>query len=310
VPIGRPIASTQIYVLDRARRPVPIGVPGELWIAGDGLARGYLKRPELSAERFVPDPFDPRPGARMYLTGDLARWRADGTLECLGRIDNQIKLRGYRIELGEIEAVVAEHPLVRQCVALVREDVPGDQRLTAYCTLAEGAGELDLEALRQLCRERLPAYMVPAAFLPIEDFPLTPNAKVDRLALAKRPLEEPGAGPAAEEYVAPRNELETQIAAVWAKLLGRERVPIHTNFFDLGGHSLLLAQMRVELTEALGRAVSVIELFQYPTVAGLAAHLAAAPAKGGRARADERATRGKNLSAGRQQLMRRRETRG
>jgi hypothetical protein len=245
----------------------------------------------------------------MYLTGDLARWRSDGTLECLGRTDNQIKLRGYRIELGEIEAVVAEHPAVRQCVAIVREDLPGDQRLTAYCTLVEGTplSGLDAEALRALCRERLPAYMVPAAFVPIAEFPLTPNAKVDRLALARRALEVVGAK---EEYVAPRNELETAIAAVWSRLLGRQQLPIHANFFDLGGHSLLLAEMRVALTEALGRPVSVIQLFQYPTVAGLASHLAAAQPQGGRARAAERAHRGKNLSAGRQQLMRRRQARG
>jgi amino acid adenylation domain-containing protein len=314
VRIGRPIASTRISVLDRARRPAPIGVPGDLWIGGEGLARGYLGRPELTAERFVSDPFSPRPGARMYLTGDRARWHADGTLECLGRIDNQIKLRGYRIELGEIEAVVAEHPSVRQCVAIVREDTPGDQRLTAYCTLDAAAGNgtpsaLDADALRALCRARLPGYMVPSAFVALDAFPLTPNAKVDRLALAQRPLETP-AGAAEAEQAAPRNELESKIAAVWSRLLRRPRVPIHANFFDLGGHSLLLAEMRVALTEALARPVSVIELFQYPTIAGLAAHLAEARAGAAPKQAEARGRRGQSLSAGRQQLMRRRETRG
>ena len=306
--IGRPIASTQVYVLDRDRRPVPAGIPGELWIGGDGLARGYLQRPELTAERFVPNPFDDTPGARMYLTGDLARWHADGTLECLGRIDNQIKLRGYRIELGEIEAVVTEHPAVGQCVTIVREDTPGDQRLTAYCRLEEGAGELDPDALRGLCREKLPAYMVPATFVPIDEFPLTPNNKVDRLALGRTKLELAGA---AEEYVAPRNELEAKIAAVWGELLGLERVPIHSNFFDLGGHSLLLAQLRVALAEALEREITVIQLFQYPSVAALAGHLGeAVSSRKQRARAEERDRRGKSLSAGRAQLMRRRRSRG
>jgi len=313
VSIGRPIANTQIYVLDRNRRPVPIGVTGELWIAGDGLARGYLERPELTAERFVPDPFSNEPGARMYVTGDLARWHEDGTLECLGRVDNQVKLRGFRIELGEIESVVAEDELVRQCVSIVREDTPGDQRLVAYYTVEEGhnGATVDTEALRARCREKLPAYMVPSAFVELKEFPLTPNAKVDRLALGRMQMS--AAAAPAEAYVAPRNELETVIASVWCAVLGLERVPIHSNFFDLGGHSLLLAQARVRLESELGRKVSVIELFQYPTVSGLAAHLAAladgAAGAAGTSQEERRPQRTRSLAEGRKALMRKRRTR-
>ncbi len=301
VRIGRPIASTRVYVLDRHHEPVPVGVPGELWIAGDGLARGYHGRPELTAERFVADPFAPEPGARMYRTGDLARRHPDGELECLGRIDNQVKLRGYRIELGEIEAVLQEEPGVRQCVALVREDTPGDQRLVANCVPDAGVG-VDPARLRERGRARLPAYMVPSAFVALEALPLTPNGKVDRRALlALKP--EPPAGPA--RRTAPRNAAEAQIAQVWQAVLGLEELDVDTNFFDLGGHSLLLAQVRARLQGDFP-GVSIIELFQDPTVAALAQHLA-----GRGAAAEEPADqKGRGLAAGRQALMRRRRIRG
>jgi amino acid adenylation domain-containing protein len=303
VSIGKPIDNTRIYVLDSRRRPLPIGVTGELWIAGDGLARGYLDREELTAERFVDDPFVA--GERMYLTGDLARWRGDGTLECLGRTDNQVKLRGYRIELGEIETVLAEEPGVERCVCVVREDTPGDQRLTAYWIKGE-SGEPTTEALRARGNAALPAYMVPSAFVELDALPLTPNKKVDRKALLAREAETPATAVAAEDHVAPRNELERQIAAIWGQVLGIEDVPVHTNFFDLGGHSLLLAQVRVQLTETLGRTIPIIDLFQYPTISGLAAHLDE-PKRPAAAKGRER--RGKDLAAGRRNLRQRRRSR-
>jgi hypothetical protein len=249
IAIGRPLANTRVYVLDEARRPVPIGVRGQLWIGGAGLARGYLGRAELTAERFVPDPFAGEPGARMYATGDLARWRRDGQLECLGRADGQIKLRGFRIELGEIEAVLAEAPGVRQAVALVREDTPGDQRLVAYVVLESGA-ELDAPALREQARRRLPGYMVPAAFAALESLPLTPNGKVDRRALAG--LGQVAAAHAGQGHVPPASETERALAGIWAELLGMAEISLLDNFFDLGGHSLLSVQVTARVRDRLG----------------------------------------------------------
>jgi amino acid adenylation domain-containing protein len=304
VSIGRPIGNTRIYVLDSRRRPVPIGVTGELWIAGDGLARGYLERPELTAERFVDDPFETAPGERMYLTGDLARWHEGGTLECLGRTDNQVKLRGYRIELGEIETVLAEEEGVEQAVCVIREDTPGDQRLTAYWVRGPG-GEPTTESLRARGSSALPAYMVPAAFVELDALPLTPNKKVDRKALLARDSDTPTVDAAAPEHVAPRNELESSIAGIWGEVLGLANVPVHTNFFDLGGHSLLLAQVRVRLAETLERPIPIIELFQYPTVAALATHLGT----GEKTRAPDRQGRSRALSAGRRNLRQRRRSR-
>ena len=270
ITVGRPIANTSLYVLDPHGRPVPQGVAGELFIGGDGLARGYLERPELTAERFVPDPFSRASGACMYRTGDRARWLATGELECLGRVDNQVKLRGFRIELGEIETVLADCDAVRECVAVVREDTPGDQRLVAYVVPAAADVELDPAPLREAARERLPGYMVPAGFVAVDALPLTPNGKVDRRALLER-------GPApsgpSTDIQAPRNDLERRIADVWGPALGLAEVPVDSNFFDLGGHSLLLAEVHVKLQQALTQEVTIIELFQYPTIASLAAHL-------------------------------------
>ena len=272
VAIGRPIANTRMYVLDAHLEPVPVGVPGELYIGGVQLARGYLNRPELTAERFVPDPFG-APGDRLYRTGDGARFRPDGTIEFLGRLDTQVKVRGFRIELGEIEYNLAELPPVAEAVVTVREDVPGDQRLVAYVVPAEGA-EIAPEALQGELRKHLPAYMVPTTFVPLSSLPLTPNGKVDRKAL---PAPEGGAGPRTA-YVAPRTDTERTIGEVWQEVLRVERVGLNENFFDLGGHSLLAVQVHARLARRLDPAPSLLDLFQYPTVAALADHVGRAEA--------------------------------
>ncbi|GLW47202.1 hypothetical protein Stsp02_28640 [Streptomyces sp. NBRC 14336] len=267
VPIGRPIANTRLYVLDRRLRPVPIGVPGELHIGGRGLARGYLGRPDLTAERFIDDPF--APGERLYRTGDLVRYRADGALEFLGRLDHQIKLRGLRIELGEIEAVLTTHEKVREAVVVAREHAPGDTRLAAYVTPA-GDSSPEAADLAAHLRLRLPEYMVPASFTTLERLPLTPSGKTDRKALP----EPSGARPDLRaRFVAPRGEREHALAELWRELLGVERVGSHDNFFDLGGHSLLLAEFRTLLAARLGHELTMVELFQHPTVATLAEYL-------------------------------------
>jgi len=332
-PIGQPIANTRIYLLDRLRQPVPIGMPGELYIGGFGLARGYVGRPDLTAERFVPNPFagdkqtsrqaDKEPGDaaepqsaicnlqsaigdRIYKTGDLARCLPDGQIEFLGRVDHQMKVRGYRIEPGEIEAALHSHPEVREALVLVREDTPGDRRLAAYVVPHQGSGIRDqgsgsedwetsrqgdketiddrrgtiyralptpdprslIPELRDHLGQTLPAYMIPSAFLLLEALPLTPSGKVDRRALPAPT----GAQIAAAPRVAPQTELERTIAAIWQALLkidvGRE-----DNFFDLGGHSLLLVQVQHQLGAALGRAITIVDLFRYPTIRTLAGFL-------------------------------------
>jgi amino acid adenylation domain-containing protein len=262
--IGRPISNTRAYVLGAALLPVPAGVPGELYLGGRGLARGYLGRPGLTAERFVPDPFSAQPGARMYRTGDRSRWRADGTLEYLGRLDTQVKVRGFRIELGEVEAALRRTPGVTDCVVMAREDAPGEKRLVAYIV-----GGVEADALREHLRRSLPEYMVPAAFVPLERLPLTPNGKLDRKAL---PAPE-GSSFAAPAYEAPRTEAERKVAAVWGEVLGVESVGAHDRFFDLGGHSLLLVRVQARLREAFGQPVPITHLFRYLTVSALAAAL-------------------------------------
>jgi hypothetical protein len=247
-----------------------VGVPGELYIGGAGLARGYLNRPELTAEKFVPDPFAQTPGARMYRTGDRARYLPDGNIEFLGRADNQIKLRGFRIELGEIEAVLGEHSMVRQAVVLAREDVPGDKRLVAYIVPADVAGAAT-ETLRAYVRERLPEYMLPSAYVVLEHLPLTPNGKVDRRALPAPEYDRNMLGGA---FVAPRNSLEELMAEVWREVLKREQVSVHDNFFELGGHSLLAAQVVARLARLLKVELPLRRMFEAPTIAELAGDVA------------------------------------
>jgi amino acid adenylation domain-containing protein len=260
--IGRPIANTQIYLLDADRRPAPIGVVGELFIAGAGVARGYLNRPVLTAERFVTDPFAEQPGARMYRTGDLARWRTDGTLEYLGRNDHQVKIRGFRIELGEIEGCLSRHERVREAVVLTRESVSGEKQLVAYFTSQDDS--LDGDALRTHLRASLPEYMIPTAYLRLESIPLTPNGKVDRDALQRLAIVE-----AARHHEGPVGEFEHALAAIWQELLSVERVGRYDNFFDLGGHSMLTAKLIGRLQQ-LGLMVSLATVFKHPTLKSLA----------------------------------------
>ncbi|MCC6943203.1 MAG: amino acid adenylation domain-containing protein, partial [Thermomicrobiales bacterium] len=266
IPIGRPIANTTAYVLDTHLQPVPIGVPGELYIGGAGVARGYLNRPDLTAERFLPDPFKPDPAARLYRTGDLVRYRPDGNLEFLGRIDQQIKLRGYRIELGEIEAVLSRHPAVQAGVVLLREDRPGERRIVAYVVL-RAATEISIGSLRGYLNERLPDYMLPAAVIPIERFPLTPNGKLDRQALPA-----PDRTGMIEEVdsVAPRTSFERQLVQIWEDLLGVSPIGVRDNFFDLGGHSLLVVRLFSRIQRDFGVELPLAALFPEATVERLA----------------------------------------
>jgi acyl-CoA synthetase (AMP-forming)/AMP-acid ligase II len=270
VAIGRPLANTRVYVLDAAGEPVPVGVAGELYIGGAGVVRGYLGRPEQTAERFVADPFGGEPGARMYRTGDLARWRPDGTMEFLGRTDFQVKVRGFRIELGEIEARLAEHAEVREAVVLAREDVPGDVRLVAYIVgaadAADGVGAVEAEALRAHLSERLPEYMVPAAYVRLETLPLTPNGKLDRRAL---PAPEGGAY-ASREYESPVGKVEVALAEIWAELLRVERVGRGDNFFELGGHSLLALQVVSRVRQEMDLELALAAVFEAPVLSALA----------------------------------------
>jgi amino acid adenylation domain-containing protein/non-ribosomal peptide synthase protein (TIGR01720 family) len=268
VSIGRPLANTQIYLLSRRMNPVPVGVPGELLIGGAGLARGYRNRPDLTADRFIPHPFPElvdAPGARVYRTGDLARFLSDGRVEFLGRIDHQVKVRGFRIELGDIEAALAEHPAVAHAVVLAREDRPGDKRLVGYLVPKAGQQAPAVTDLRAWLKEKLPEYMIPALFMPLETFPLTPNGKVDRRALPP-----PDKAVAAREYVAPRDEKEETLAAIWVEVLGLERVGIHDDFFELGGDSLLVIRVVTKANKA-GLGVTTKQVFQHRTVAELAA---------------------------------------
>ena len=264
-PIGRPVANTAIYILDEDLKPVPIGASGELYIGGDGIARGYLNRPELSSEKFIPDPYSQVAGARLYRTGDRARYIADGNIEFLGRMDHQVKVRGYRIELGEVETVLTEHPSVAESVVVVREDESGDKRLVAYLIAVE-AEEVSTSELRGYLKERLPEYMVPSAYVVLEALPLTPSGKVDRRALQAQDLLRPEL---AEPYTAPRSSVEEVVAGIWRSVLGVERVGVHDSFFELGGHSLLATQVVSRVRGALQVELPLRKLFEEPTVAGL-----------------------------------------
>ena len=271
VPIGRPIANTRIYILDRELQPVPVGVPGELHIGGDGLARGYLNRPDLTAEKFIADPFSGEPGARLYRTGDLARYRPDGNIEFLGRMDHQVKVRGFRIELGEIEAVLGQHPGLREAVVLAREDGPGDKRLVAYVVAHSGGASVAVSELRGFLGEKLPDYMIPSVFVFLDAMPLTPSGKVDRRGL---PAPDAARPEGQEGYVAPRTPVEEALAGIWAEVLGLDRVGIHDNFFELGGHSLLATQVVSQARRLFQVELALRRLFEAPTVAGLVESLA------------------------------------
>ncbi len=269
VAVGTPIANTGLYLLDAGLRPVPVGVPGELWIGGQGLARGYRSRPALTAERFLPDPFSDRPGARIYRTGDLARFRWDGAIEMLGRADQQVKVRGFRVEPGEIEAALEAHPGIERAVVVARGE-EGARSLVAYLVAREAAAPLPLTELRERLGRGLPDYMVPSAWVLLDALPLTPNGKVDRRALPAPTAAVPVPG---ASYAAPRTALETVVAGLWAEVLKVERVGIQDNFFALGGHSLLAMQAVSRLGEALEIEVPLRRLFEAPTVSGLAAAL-------------------------------------
>ena len=264
VPIGRPVANTQIYILDRNLQPVPIGVAGELHIGGRQLARGYLNRPDLTAEKFIQDPFASDPQARLYKTGDLARFLPDGNVEYLGRIDFQVKLRGFRIELGEIESVLSDHPAVRQAVVTVREDIPGDKRLIAYLVPTSGS-EPDLDSLRANLAGKLPDYMVPSSFVIMGAFPMTSSGKVDRKALPA-----PQAASRGSELLPPRTELEARLVSLFRRILNVDAVGIRDDFFELGGHSLMAARLVSQIQEATGRKIPLGTLFRAATVESLA----------------------------------------
>jgi acyl carrier protein len=270
LPIGRPIANVRCYVVDRRLAPVPVGVPGELLVGGTGVARGYLGRPALTAERFVPDPFSGESGARLYRTGDLVRWRADGRLEFLGRIDAQVKVRGYRIEPGEIEAVLAPLASVQNAAVVARAD-----RLIAYVVPAPDHA-LTTAALESAARRTLPDYMVPSAWVEMDALPLTPNGKVDRAALPDPAQARSDAAP----FVAPRNSLEELVAGIWGDLLDVAAVGVHDNFFKLGGHSLLAAQFLARIHAAFGIEVPLRTLFEAPTVAEFSEALETLPGIG------------------------------
>jgi acyl carrier protein len=266
VPIGRPIANTQLYVLDENLEPVPPGVTGELYIGGAGVARGYLNRPELTRERFVPDPFSGIAGARIYKTGDLARVRSDAVIEYLGRDDDQLKVRGYRIEPGEIEAALAAQPNVQASAVVAREDEPGKKLLIAYVVLREG-GMPATDILRAFLRERLPDHMIPSQFVYLDALPLTPNGKVDRKTLPAPSRDTLGVGKGGGA----RTATEKAVAAIWTELLKVDGIGVHDDFFDLGADSLTATGLASQIHATFGVDLSLASLFEQPTIAGVAA---------------------------------------
>jgi hypothetical protein len=263
LPIGRPIANAQIYILDTYRNPTPIGIPGELCIAGVGVARGYLNRPELTAEKFIPNPFGE---GRLYRTGDLARWLPDGNIEFLGRFDFQVKIRGFRVELGEIEAALVKHPQVTTSVVVVHEDSSGDKRLVAYLVL-DAPPAPSVSAWWDFLADKLPDYMIPAAFMVLEALPLNPNGKIDRKALPAPVFD------LTTRYVPPHTPLEQQLVIIWQELFNLPQVGIEDNFFMLGGHSLLVTRLLAQYMEKLHINLSVAILFEQVTIAQFARYL-------------------------------------
>jgi amino acid adenylation domain-containing protein len=339
VAIGRPLAHRRAYVLDGGMRLVPAGVSGELYLGGEGLARGYLGRAGQTAERFVPDPYSGEAGARLYRTGDAARWRTDGEVEYLGRLDGQVKIRGNRVEVGEVEAAVAEVEWVRECAVVARPEARAagaasasgaagaagasggeGMRLVCYVAVREGEGGERARAaglwgeLRARLRERVPDYMVPAAYVEVERLPLTGSGKVDRRSLPEPEGEAAGRGVGAGGGVAPRTEVERVIAGVWERVLGVERVGVEENFFDLGGHSLLMVRVLGELQEKMRVSLSVMEMFQYPTISALAAALGREPAAAAEAGEEQQSHAGEARERARRQRealeRERRRTRG
>jgi acyl carrier protein len=297
MPIGRPLGNNQLYILDRQMEPVPTGVTGELYVGGEGLARGYLGRAGLTAGKFILDPFSSEPGARLYRTGDLARYLPDALIEFRGRADSQVKLRGMRVELGEIEAALREHSHVRDCAAVLQGDGI-DASVVAYVVTADQP----TQDLREYLRGKLPRHMLPSAFVQLERLPLMLNGKLDRRAL---PSPNGHQHSSQTEFVAPHNEVERTVAEIWAEVLGVEHVGIHDNFFDLGGHSLRLLQVHLRLREALHRELPLFELFQYPTVSSLASHLQTGGDGDSLASSEERGERRKQRS---EQQRQRRQT--
>ncbi|MBT4836028.1 MAG: amino acid adenylation domain-containing protein [Methylococcales bacterium] len=265
IPIGRPISNTKIYLLDKALNPVPVGVPGEIHIAGAGLARGYLHKPELTDERFIADPFSDDESSRLYKTGDLGRYLHNANIEYLGRIDHQVKLRGYRIELGEIESVLVDHEMIKESVVIAREDTKGHQRLVAYVVADLYEDVLEENEVREHLKQTLPDYMIPSDFVFLDAFPLSPSGKVDRFALPA-----PSGPMMDDEYVAPNTPTELKLAEIWAEVLGAGRVGTKDNFFEFGGHSLLATQVISRIEERLAVQIPVRSIFEMPTIGGLA----------------------------------------
>ena len=299
IDIGHPIANTQLYIVDDHMQPMPAGVEGELLIGGDGVVRGYHQRPDLTAERFILDPFASEDGGRLYRTGDSARHNPDGTVDFIGRRDQQVKIRGYRIELGEIETRLGQHAGVRECVVIVREDVPGDQRLTAY--VAAESEQPEVANLREHLSETLPEFMIPAAFCFLDTLPLTPNGKIDRKSL---PPPEQQAPRSQVEYRAPENELERVIADVWQKVLLLDNVGVGDNFFEIGGHSLLVVQVHRELKSVVTQPLSLTDLYRFPTIQSLVEYLQNGASQDGGARGVERAEKRKAALGRRRQRRR------
>jgi len=282
IPLGRPIGNTRIYIADSSMNPVAIGVTGEIYIGGEGVARGYLHRPELTAEKFLQHSFDGEPARRLYRTGDLARYRADGNIEFFGRLDDQVKIRGHRIEPGEIEAVLKAHPAVRQCVVIAREvavsdsgysisqlETPTEKRLVAYVATN---GQPQIQELRTFVKQKLPDYMVPSAFTVLDNLALTPNGKIDRNAL---PPPDFGSFRLESPYVAPRNSIEEIVVSIWSDVLGLPQIGAHDNFFDVGGHSLTATRVVSRLRTKFNADIRLQHIFECPTIAELAALIGA-----------------------------------
>jgi amino acid adenylation domain-containing protein len=300
VPIGRPVANTQMYILDRNMQPVPTGVSGELYIGGVQVARGYVNRPDLTAEMFIPDPFSDNPKARLYKTGDLAHYLPDGSIEYLGRIDFQVKIRGLRVELGEIEAVLSQHPAVREAVVLLREDVPDDKRLVAYI-VAKQDQKLSISELRDYLKQKLPDFMVPSHFITLDAFPLTPNQKVDRKAL---PAPDRVSIDSERVYAPPKSKLQQTIVNIWQEVLKVSRVGVNDNFFELGGHSLLIIRVYYRLREEINKGITITDMFRFPTISALTEYLSHGSGNGGKSTAPRSAER---AMARRAAIVRRRQ---